>query len=343
MEPLLRRALSGSCRLPQGSSLLIAVSGGADSMALLLGLRRVAPERGLALHAAHLHHGLRGAAADDDLEHVRRWCARIAVPLIAARWDTRRRMKARGLSGQDGLRVLRREFLRRAARRAGARAIATAHTADDQLETLLMRLARGAGLAGLGAMAPRRGLWLKPLLAATRSEIEADLVRAGVSWREDVSNADRSYFRARIRRDVVPALAAAAWPQAPLPMARKALARHAGAAATEARAARRALGRWTRFVLPAVSRIQPDEFRLDSARVAPYPIAARRLVLASLWQRLPGSLPGLTRRHLDSLDRLAVRGRPGSCVALPGGWIAQRGRGTLHFRRRSIHQDMEAR
>ena len=104
---------------------------------------------GLRLHAAHLHHGLRGAEADADLEFVRALCERLGVPLTAARWDTRARLRRRGLSGQAGLRTLRREFLLAAARRAGAHAIVTAHTADDQLETLLMRLARGAGLSGL--------------------------------------------------------------------------------------------------------------------------------------------------------------------------------------------------
>src|SRR5262249_30132044 len=156
-----------------------------------------------------LHHGLRGADADRDLDHVRALCRRLGVPLIAARWDAARRMRARGIGGEGGLRTLRREFLRAAARRGPARAIATAHTADDQLEPLLMRIARGTGLAGLGAMAPRRGLWLKPLLAATRGDVERDLERAGIAWREDRTNTDRSLFRNRIRHDAIPALVAA--------------------------------------------------------------------------------------------------------------------------------------
>lgn len=207
LEPVLRRALSGPCALPRGSRVLVAVSGGADSTALLLGLHRVAHEFGLSLHAAHLHHGLRGEAADSDLAFVQALCARLGVPLAAARWNTRLRMRRRGLSGQAGLRALRREFLRAAARRARAAAIATAHTADDQLETVLMRLWRGAGLRGLGGMAPRRGTWLKPMLEATRADVEADLEAAGERWREDAS----------IRTSTTPATASATGRCRPLP------------------------------------------------------------------------------------------------------------------------------
>ncbi len=111
IEPVLRRALGGPCALPPGSRLLVAVSGGADSVALLLGLRNLAREFSLSLDAAHLNHGLRGREADRDLDFVRGLCARLGVPLQAARWDCRARLRRRGLSGEAGLRALRREFL----------------------------------------------------------------------------------------------------------------------------------------------------------------------------------------------------------------------------------------
>jgi tRNA(Ile)-lysidine synthetase-like protein len=214
VEPVLRRALAGPCAVPRGSRVLVAASGGADSTALLLGLARVAPEFGLTVHAAHLHHGLRGRDADGDLAFVRRLCRRLGVPLVAARVDAPRRMRERGLSGEAGLRILRREFLAAAARESGAAAIATAHTADDQLETLLMRLVRGTGLRGLGAMRPRSGRWRKPLLEAARAAIEADLRAARQTWREDRSNRDRSRLRNRIRHGAIPALVVAAMPAA---------------------------------------------------------------------------------------------------------------------------------
>src|SRR4029079_480923 len=144
VEPVLRRALRELC-LPPGSTLLVAVSGGADSTALLAGLRSIAREFDLRLHAAHLHHGVRGATADADARTVSSLCADLGVPLTAAR-IRRERLGSRRLPSEEALRGFRRRFLLATARRTGAAAIATAHTADDQLETLLFHLARGAGL-----------------------------------------------------------------------------------------------------------------------------------------------------------------------------------------------------
>ena len=171
VEPVLRRALAGACGLPRGSRLLIAVSGGADSTALLLGMWRLVRSRGDVLGVAHLDHGLRGAESRKDARFVERLCLALDVPLIAGRCDAAAEARARGFAGQDGLRRVRYAFLARAARRFRADAIATAHTADDQLETLLLRLGRGTGLAGLAGMAPRRGRWIKPLLECPRMDL----------------------------------------------------------------------------------------------------------------------------------------------------------------------------
>ena len=346
VEPALRRALRGPgapSRAPGDApaTLLVAVSGGADSTALLLGLHRLARESRLRLHAAHLHHGLRGPEADADLGFVRALCARLGVPLTAARWDTRARMRHRGLAGQDGLRTLRREFLLAAARRAGARTIATAHTADDQLETLLMRLGRGAGPSGLAGMRPARTsrsgaggrvVWLKPLLGVTRADIESDLGRAGQAWREDRSNRDPHYTRNRVRHEAVPALVGALLPGIEPGRARALLARRAARAAAGALAATEALETLARRALTRSGRIQAGGATLERRRLRALPEALRAAVLAGWWRRVGPASVGLTHRHLTALEGLIDRARGDGIIQLPGGWTAERDREVIRLR-----------
>lgn len=331
VEPHLRHALKGPCRLPPGARLLVAASGGADSTALLVGLARVAPEFELSIHAAHLHHGLRGVAADADLDFVRTLCARLGVPLLTARCDGRAFMKRRGLSGENGLRMLRRRFLRAALRRAGATAIATGHTADDQLETVLMRLLRGAGLRGLGGMREKHGPWIKPLLEATRLEIESDLRTARLAWREDASNRDPAWTRNRIRHQAIPALLGALDPALDPVRARAGLARSTAFAAREARDAERALGTWLARSRPVLCRIEPGAATLEAGRLKSYPIAARRLALRRAWKLVAPPGVGLTRRHLAALCSLLVATGSRGRVDLPAGVRAERERDAIRL------------
>jgi tRNA(Ile)-lysidine synthase len=351
IEPHLRRALAGPCRMPPGARLLVAVSGGADSTALLVGLARIGPEFGIALHAAHLHHGLRGVDADLDLRFVRRLCARLGVPLITAHRDGRALMAQRGRAGENGLRMMRRRFLRAAMLRARATAIATAHTADDQLETVLMRLLRGAGLRGLGGMRERHGPWLKPLLDATRIEVVTDLRAARMKWREDRSNRDRAWTRNRIRHDAIPALLSALEPararagaaararrttaRTAAPDAssedRAAFARRVAAVAREARDAERALGIWLDRTRPPFLSIQDGAATLDRERLAAFPIAARRMALRRAWRRVAPAGVGLTRRHMAALCNLVAGSHLRRRLDLPAGVRAERGRDTIRL------------
>jgi tRNA(Ile)-lysidine synthase len=335
LEPVLRRALRGPCRLPAGATVLLAVSGGADSTALLVAMASLAREFALSIRAAHLHHGLRGAEADADLVHVRELCERLKTPLEAARWDCAARMRRRGLSGEAGLRTLRREYLLTAARRAGAVAIATAHTADDQLETLLMRLARGTGLTGMAGMRARQGAWIKPMLDATRADIERDLRQHGLSWCEDESNATPAYTRNRIRHGAVPALLdALGVPSGAAAARRERLARRAAALAAELADAGRALSRVAAARLSRSLVETPEGPALDARALAKLSPSLLRLVLARAWGRFGptgAEAEGLTARHVRSLGQCLAGGRARAEVALPRGWRGRIERWRLRF------------
>ncbi len=195
---------------PKGAHLILAVSGGADSMALLHVLCRRQEKDGLRLTLAHLHHGIRVRAADRDSEFVRRAAAALQLPFVAERVDVPARAAATGESLEMAARAARYDFFRRLARKLGAHAVATAHTADDQAETLLLRLLRGSGLQGLGGMAPVTQIGglkiVRPLLDVERKEIESFLRQRAIAWREDATNRDPAYLRNRVRRRLIPLL-----------------------------------------------------------------------------------------------------------------------------------------
>ena len=183
--------------------LAAAVSGGADSMALLLLLRQLQPRFGYTLSACHVNHGLRGQSADRDEAFVRAECARLGVPLRV--FHAAELASPPAHAGEDWARRLRYTAFAQL-QGQGIDAIATAHTANDQAETLLLRLARGTGLYGAGGIRPRRGCYLRPLLCLSRAETEAVCRAAGQPWVTDETNDTDAYARNRLRHNALPAL-----------------------------------------------------------------------------------------------------------------------------------------
>lgn len=206
MDAAIRAAgLLDGCR-----ALVVGVSGGADSVALLRLLCSSREAAGCRLIVAHLHHGLRGRAADRDQAFVRRLAAELRLDVVSRRCDVRSLARRSRLSIEAAARTARLEFFRDVVHNHGADRVALAHTADDQAETLLLRLLRGAGAEGLAAMRPDTRIGglriVRPLLGIHRREIEAWLRAHGAHWREDASNADPRYARNRIRSRILPAL-----------------------------------------------------------------------------------------------------------------------------------------
>jgi tRNA(Ile)-lysidine synthase len=208
-----------------GERVCVAVSGGADSTALLLSLLEANRPRtegglelGLVISAAHVHHGLRGAEADADEAFVQGLCERLDVPFRVFRVDTPARQQAQGEGPEEAARALRYAALWGLLREVTADVVATAHTLDDQAETVMMKLLRGAWTEGLGGISPQvrgaetrdsgkaTGRVVRPMLGVRRSEVEAFLQERGQGWRNDASNQDLGLTRNRVRHQLMPLL-----------------------------------------------------------------------------------------------------------------------------------------
>lgn len=192
--------------LTAGARLGVGVSGGSDSVALLRLLGEVAPGLGVCLGVAHFNHQLRGAESDDDERFVAELADELDLPFFAGRGDVAEFAREHRLNLEDAARRSRYAFFSSLIESGKFERLAVAHTVDDQAETVLARLARGTGPAGLAAIYPLRGYVVRPLIEVRRGELREYLLGIGQSWREDSSNADTTRMRARLRHNVLPVL-----------------------------------------------------------------------------------------------------------------------------------------
>jgi tRNA(Ile)-lysidine synthase len=197
--------------IPRPGRVLAAVSGGADSMALLRGLIELKDDLGLVLQVGHLDHQLRGAASTEDAAWLGRACEKLGVPFALGRIDVQAAATSSGRGVEEAARDARYVFLAETARSTDCSVIALAHTASDQAETILHHIVRGTGLAGLRGIPRERELapgirLMRPLLDVERSQVLDYLRQIGQDFREDESNQDEAYTRNRIRRQLLPLL-----------------------------------------------------------------------------------------------------------------------------------------
>ncbi|HET7294814.1 MAG TPA: tRNA lysidine(34) synthetase TilS [Vicinamibacteria bacterium] len=303
------RSLRGLGTPRPGETIVAALSGGADSVALLDALLETGRRWGFRVVAAHLDHGLRSASAS-DAEFCRNLCARLGVPLHVGAADVRGRARRDGAGLEAAARLERHAFLRRIAEAEAAAAIAVAHTRDDQAETFLLRLLRGAGSAGLGAMRPRAGTLIRPLLDVGRRDVLEHLQARGLEWREDETNADLRFARNRVRHELLPYLE-----RHFNPSIRESLARTAALLSDEhegvAQRARELYGRAARRGSGGVV--------LDGTALsqAPRPLA-RQVVRTALLEA--GGLERVGAAHVEKILEVSGRsGRSGRRLPLPGG------------------------
>jgi tRNA(Ile)-lysidine synthase len=289
--------------LSRDDRVLVGVSGGADSVGLLLAMR----ELGYNLAAAHLNHGLRGQDASEDATFVTGLARRLGVPCFTDRVA----VAERGGNVEAEGRQARREFFQSVAQQHGFTKIALAHNREDRVETFLLHLMRGAGSEGLVSMAPVSGTTIRPFIETSRREIEDYLKSKNQPWRTDHTNSDISFARNRMRHKVIPELAS-------LFNSRlvEGLSRAVSVLQDE--------DQW----MSAMTDAWLSQFRgakgidVEALRAAPHALA-RRVIRASL--RQAGSyLTDLTFDHVESVRNLLDEGKSGKVIPLPGGITAAR-------------------
>ena len=331
-----RKTIERHNLLAGGDTVVVGVSGGPDSLCLLHILCRLGNDYALALHVAHLNHCLRGAEADEDQAFVVELADRWGLPAHAESQDIAALAKERKLAVEEAARQVRYAFLARVAVRVGAQRIAVGHNADDQVETVLMHWLRGAGPAGLRGMQPVSGLdelrlegeelthgeggsnllLIRPLLDVPRSAIEAYCTTRDLRPRFDRSNLDTTYYRNRLRHELLPHL------ETYNPRIREVILRTAAIIAGDyAYLRQQVVGAWTDVVVLESARA----VAFDLGRWRALPLSLQRSLLREAIRRLRRSLRNIGWVHVDNAIGVLQRGSTGACATLPRGLEARLG------------------
>ena len=328
MFPLAQRVLQPADRdalIPPGARVLAACSGGGDSVALAALLCELEPSTDWSVAGLlHVNHGLRGASADEDEAFCRQLARDLGVPIAVERADVAALARAERISVEAAGHRIRYELFERMVREGAADLVATAHTRDDQAETVLLRLIRGAGPAGLAGIRPRIGAVVRPLLDVRRRELREYLRLRGLSHREDPTNRDERVLRNRVRHRLIPFLA-----------------EHFSPAITDVLARGAAIARddadWIDAAAnaAAVEIVQCTEggADVDAGRLAAEAPAVARRIARSALERAGDRRVGFD--HVERLRRLADAGGSAPAAADFPGCRVERDGSTLRLRRRS--------
>jgi tRNA(Ile)-lysidine synthase len=323
-------SLKAQSLLRPGDRVGIAVSGGADSVALLNLLHAARERLGIVLHVLHFNHKLRARTSDADEQFVAKLASRLALEFHSARADVAHLARRSKRNLEDAGRRTRYEWFARIASEQHLAYIATAHTADDQAETVLAHMLRGTGLAGLAGIHPVSGNVIRPLLGFRRAALRSYLKGLRQPWREDATNRDMQRTRARIRRQLIPFLQKRFQPLT---------VEHLAALASRALENESLVAALSHKARLSFVSIQPEGVRIATKDLlAPHPVEnaaalralSSRLVLDLAAQVKPRS-GQLTAQHVHAVLRLAERGEAGKLLQLPGGLNVRRERDALFF------------
>ena len=319
--------------LKKGDCVIVAVSGGPDSVALLQLLRSIQQDYRLALVVAHFNHRLRGEASDADEQFVRRLAQHCSLTCLVDSISPDILQHLRHENLEAGIRKLRYEFLKRCAETWSAQKIALGHTMNDQAETFLMRLIRGGGTLGLSSISPtRRDGVIRPLLFIRREEILNYLGERGILWREDPSNQDLRLFRNKVRHELIPFLL----------QYNPKIIEQLSRSAEILREDQRSLEDRASETYSHLASQQGGKYLLDASKMKQLPRGLQRNVLRRLLlggEQGSGRSKMPTFRDYDSLSLLLEEGKSGKVVQL-GGMRIQRDFGKLIFEPREAHSSV---
>ncbi len=299
-----------------GMKVIVGVSGGMDSVALLLALRELeeyAPE----IFVCHFNHCLRGRESLRDADFVAALCEKKGLPFEIRSEDTKTFSKRNRLSIEQGARELRYAFFREVCEKNGADRIATAHTMDDRAETVLMRVLRGSGTLGISSIKPRSGNLIRPFVMISRKEVGEYIKNKDEKWVEDTSNESTVFTRNRIRKTLVPLL------EKFNPQINSALNRLADTAGQQSSyISLQAVDAFDRIFFHG----NPAGFAVGSVSgYACFHKAVRSEVLRTAYSTIKGGLERLEFSHLEAMDTLLVSGKTSGAVSLPCGVTMEKG------------------